>query len=719
MITVKAKEKLKFSFNGYNFNLKPKEKLLFANDVFALLPKEIQAKFEKTNTVLPPFYDGEDLNGKTLFVFMQGAIGDVLCSTVALREVKRRYPECKLWVAVSGRARPVLENLSYIDELLPHPAPIKKIVKADYMIKAVEMVNTPAFDNLNMVKWFLWKFRLYFAEDETPDVYVDPSVVEELKPVFEEIKKLSGKNKVLLFHYLASSIHRTLPPKLLKDIEDLIWEEYTPIICSLPEEDITVEIALDVYGIKAANLSYLMKDIRYLVAAVYLSDAVITADTATLHIAGGLKKPAVLISGAIEPELRCETYPTVIPVRPNYTGQTCKSPCRIHAINEPCREAKIKHQFYSPCLESIPPKVIYFALKDAELACEKNYPRPEKCPVCDYAGHFSIFEIINQRRIFECPSCGLQFGYPLKAMNYETAYKEGYGDLLQFDPGAGYKSHVELEKAEKEEVVKGWKKLPRINVFLPLLRVIKNKEKEKLLDVGCSTGYFLLIAEKLGFNAYGMEASGEAVRIARGKFGLNVVQALSFKELPEDFKGPYKVITAFEVLEHVEEPMKFLKEAFELLKEGGILCISFPAHFKFEHQAFSYKKYKWWYGNYPPNHLTRWKPWTLFYALKKAGFSEVVIFTEPILPGTILEGASIKEVELRDKKLGRILLPRIIAQAIVLDAFKSLSLNARILGNFQCALAAKGKTEYNWEEVIRRTIQYSAVEIMWGKEEKK
>ena len=71
---------------------------------------------------------------------------------------------------------------------------------------------------------------------------------------------------------------------------------------------------------------------------------------------------------------------------------------------------------------------------------------------------------------------------------------------------------------------------------------------------------------------------------------------------------------------------------------------------------------------------------------------------------------------MRDKKLGRILLPKIIVQAIVLDAFKSLSLNARILGNFQCALAAKGKTEYNWEEVIRRTIQYSAVEIMWGKE---
>ncbi|MFN3568413.1 MAG: hypothetical protein ACK4UR_05850 [Caldimicrobium sp.] len=181
-------------------------------------------------------------------------------------------------------------NLSYIDKLFPHPAPIREVVKADYFIKAVEMVNTLSFDNLNMVKWFLWKFRLYWAQDETPDVYVDRSVVEELKPYIEEVKKLAGKEKVLLFHYLASSVHRTLPPKLLKELEELLQDEYVPIICSLPKEDIAVEVSLDLYGIKAANLSYLMKDLRYLIAAVYLSSAVIIADTATLHIAAGLKK---------------------------------------------------------------------------------------------------------------------------------------------------------------------------------------------------------------------------------------------------------------------------------------------------------------------------------------------------------------------------------------------------------------------------------------------
>lgn len=714
MLTVQAKAKMSFDFNGYHFDLKPGEKLLFANDVFALLPKELQNAFEKTNSALPPFYDGEDLNGKTLFVFMQGAIGDVLCSTVALREVKRRYPDCKLWVAVSGRARPVLENLSYIDKLFPHPAPVKEVVKANYMIKAVEMVNTPAFDNLNMVKWFLWKFRLYFAEDETPDVYVDQEIVKELTPVFEEVKKLSGKNKVLLFHYLASSIHRTLPPRLLKEIEDLIWEEYVPVICSLPEEDITVEVALDVYGIRAGNLSYLMKDVKYLIAAVYLSDAVITADTATLHIAAGLKKPTVQITGHWEASMTSGTYPTVIPVRPNYTGKTCKAPCGIHATGEPCPEAKVKHQFYSPCLESIPPKVVYFALKDAELTCEKDYPKPEKCPLCQFSGTFSLFEVINQHRIFECPSCGLQFPYPVKAMDYDEAYKGEAKNIFQFSEAAKvYINYKNLEEEIKERIK--WERLPRFNILLPILSLLP---KGKILDVGCATGNFLLIAKKFGYEVYGMEASKEAVELGRKKYGLNIAQALTFEELPEDFRCPYKVITAFEVIEHVEKPFEFLKGIYDLLEENGFAILSCPPYFKFENMSLSYRKYKWWYGDYPPNHLNRFKPWTLYYGLKLVGFEEVVVFTEPLLGGTILEGITPKAVELTTQNGQKITLPKEVTTAIILDTMKPLYVNARYLGNFMYAIGVKGKSGINWEKVIRDAIAISAADIMWRDERK-
>ncbi|WP_448583514.1 methyltransferase domain-containing protein [Thermocrinis sp.] len=709
MLVVQALDRLFFEFDGYRFQLNKGEKLLFAEDVFNSLPENLKANFKQVSVELPPFYNGEDLKYKTILVFMYGAIGDVLCSTVALRELKRRYPKARLYVAVSKKAKPVLENLPYIDKLLPHPTPLKDVLKADYIVRAVEMVNTPSFDNLNMVKWFLWKLRLYFAEDETPDVYVDQKVVEELRPVFEEIKRLSGKDKVLLFHYLASSIHRTLPIKLLKDVEELIREEYVPVVCSLPEEDITVEVSLDIYGIKAANLSYLMKDLRYLIGAVYLSDAIITTDTATLHIAGGLKKPTVAIGGPIEMSTRVDTYPTVIPVRAHYTGQTCRAPCGIHAISEPCPEAKVKHQFYSPCFESIPPKVIYYALKDAELSAQKDYPKPEKCPLCQSSTSFSLFEVINGYRIFECHSCGLQFSYPRKAMDYDQAYEGETQGLLEIgETGRVYQSYLNVEEEEKERLK--WERLPRLNVLLPILSLIP---KGKLLDVGCATGNFLLIAKKFGFDVYGMDAGEEAVQVARKKYKLNVVKALTFEDLPPEMKGPYKVITAFEVIEHLEEPFKFLKDIYDLLEEGGFVILSCPPYFKFENMALSYRRYKWWYGDYPPNHINRFKPWTLFYGLKLAGFEEAVIFTEPLLTGTVLEGITPKGIQLKDDKNNVFNIPPNLVAHIVLSNLTPLYVNARLLGNFQFAIGVKGKSGIDWEKVLRDSIAISCADIMW------
>jgi ADP-heptose:LPS heptosyltransferase/SAM-dependent methyltransferase len=703
-----AKTDLKFNFNGYNFELKKGEKLLFADDVFALLPKNLQTLFKEEKAGLPPFYRGENLSGKTLLIVAQAAIGDALCMTPALREIKRRYPDCQLFVSISGRARPVLENLPYIDKLLPMPIPYKFVSKANYMVKVIEMVNTPQFDNLNLVEYFLWKCQVFNAEDETPDVVVDQNIVSELKPVFDQIREASGGKKVLLFHYLASSVHRSLPPKLLKEIEPFIEKEYVPVLCSLPTEDVTLELALEAYGITSVNLSSLMKDIRYLIAAVYLSDTVITADTATLHIAAGLKKPTVLISGPIDGELRARTYPTVINIPANYRGQTCVAPCMKHTSDGPCPEARVKHEFYSPCIQSIPARVVYYALKDAELLVKKDYPKPEKCPVCEYSGEFPLFEVINQSRMFECPSCGLQFPYPIKAAEYDKVYDEKteYIGLLDLK-STPYQSYKDISDEKTE--VKKWLRLPRFTV---LQTILDRLPKGKLFDVGCSTGFFLLIAKKFGFDVYGMEASSEAVEVAKRNFKLKVAQALTFDELLEDFKGPYKVVSAFEVIEHVEEPMKFLQEIYKLLEDNeGYLLLSCPPFYKFENLAKGYRKFKWWHNDFPPNHLTRWKPWTLFYALKRAGFSQVFIFTEPLLPGTVLEGVTppVVTINLED---GRAI--NLDITGIILETLKLLYLNSRYLGNFQYALAVKGKSSIDWERVIQRAIRFSAVEIIWG-----
>ncbi|WP_353683441.1 methyltransferase domain-containing protein [Thermodesulfovibrio sp. 3907-1M] len=708
----KAKGRIELNFNGYDFHIKPGDKFLFADDVFNLLPEQAKSAFEQAHSVLPPFYKGEPLRGKTLLVIAQAAIGDALCMTPALREIKKKYPDMTLNVSISGRAKPVLEGLPYIDNLLPMPIPFKEVARADYIVKVVEMVNTPQFDNLSLIDYYLWKLYIYKAEKETPDVLVDEAILHEMKERFDRIREASGGKKVLLFHYLASSVHRTLPPRLLKEIEDLIWDEYVPVICALPDEDITVETALDVYGIRAANFSVFMKDIKYLIASVALSDAVITADTATLHIAAGLGKPTVLISGPIDAELRASNYSTVIPVSPNYKGQTCISPCMQHATTEPCIEAQVKRQFYSPCIDSIPPKVIYLALKDAELLLQKEYEKPERCIVCDFNGDIPLFEVINSARVFECPSCGLQFTYPMKVMDYDEAYDKEYDNLLKFGE-LSYEFYQNL-KDEKVEI-ENWSRLPRFNILIPILSLLP---KGRLLDIGCSTGFFMLIAKKLGFEVYGMEASEKAVKIAKDKFKLNVVQALTLDELSEEVKNPYDIITAFEVLEHVHEPMKFLTDIYFLLKQEGIFILSCPPFYKFENTAKGYRKYKWWYNDYPPHHVTRWKPWTLHYSLKKAGFDEVHLFTEPLIPGTVLEGVNPFSVNLKLPDGKTINIDTNLTKAIVLETLKPLYLNSRLLGNFQYAIAVKGKNSINLEEIIKKAIKYSAVEIIWGKGDK-
>ncbi|QJA06999.1 methyltransferase domain-containing protein [Thermosulfurimonas marina] len=698
-------------FNDYHLVLREGEKLLFADDVFALVPPEYQKLLAPVKAELPPFYRGEDLRGKTLLVVAQAAIGDALCMTPALREVKRRFPDLRLWVSVSGRARPVLEGLPYIDELLPMPVPYAKVKKADYLVKCIEMVGKPQFDQLNLVEYFLWKLYLPRAEDETPDVRVDEEPLAELRPVFEEIRRLAPGKKVLLFHYLASSVHRTLPPKLLAEIEKLTAEEYVPVICSLPQEDLTVEVSLDVYGVRAANLSSLMKDVRYLVAAVSLADAVITADTATLHIAAGLKKPTVLVSGPINPEFTSRTYPTVVPARAHYRGETCMAPCGQHATGQPCSEALKKGQYYSPCLESLPPEVIVQALRDAWSLAQGDYQKPSRCPVCEGPGPFSLFEHLNGFPIYECPACGLQFAWPMRSEDYERIYSQRKaGNLLDFGE-TPYESYLKVEKDPENEIAR-WEKVPRLKVLQPLFREIP---PGKHLDVGCGTGFLLLMTQKFGFEAYGMEASEEAVKIAREHFGLRVAQALTFEELPPEFRGPYRLITALEVLEHVEDPRAFLSGIYELLEKDGILILSCPPFYKFENLSYGYRKYKWWGNDYPPNHLTRWKPWTLYYALRRTGFSEIHLFTEPFIPGTLLEGARPITLNLELPHGGKVTIPTAVSARILIESLRSLYLNAPTLGNFQYALAVKEKNPgLDFRELILRAIRFAGAEIVWG-----
>ena len=97
--------------------------------------------------------------------------------------------------------------------------------------------------------------------------------------------------------------------------------------------------------------------------------------------------------------------------------------------------------------------------------------------------------------------------------------------------------------------------------------------KGEILDIGCGKGDFVRVATREGWQATGIDLSESAVRIAQ-RFSIPVVK-LDF--LSKDiFSNSYDIITMFEVLEHLQHPVQFLRKAESVIRSGGLLYITTP-----------------------------------------------------------------------------------------------------------------------------------------------
>jgi 2-polyprenyl-3-methyl-5-hydroxy-6-metoxy-1,4-benzoquinol methylase len=97
------------------------------------------------------------------------------------------------------------------------------------------------------------------------------------------------------------------------------------------------------------------------------------------------------------------------------------------------------------------------------------------------------------------------------------------------------------------------------------------KEK-KLLDIGCGNGFFLDAAKDYFNCCVGVDDSGVNREKAKINTGLQI-HGGSLDKIPDK---NFDVITAFNVLEHVEHPLEFVRCACDLLQSGGYLYLYSP-----------------------------------------------------------------------------------------------------------------------------------------------
>lgn len=135
-----------------------------------------------------------------------------------------------------------------------------------------------------------------------------------------------------------------------------------------------------------------------------------------------------------------------------------------------------------------------------------------------------------------------------------------------------------------------------------------------LLDIGCATGTFIKAMAQRGWRVRGIEPSPFASAYARDVLELDV-QTGTLDAFESD--EPFDVVTLWDVLEHVHDPMATLARANRLLKPGGLLVVSLPNPTSIERTIFKDS----WVGWERPRHLFLFTPKIMKAYLRKAGFA--------------------------------------------------------------------------------------------------
>lgn len=148
--------------------------------------------------------------------------------------------------------------------------------------------------------------------------------------------------------------------------------------------------------------------------------------------------------------------------------------------------------------------------------------------------------------------------------------------------------------------------------------VEKYKQNGTLLDVGCAQGNFINVARSRGWDITGVEVSKRFSGIARDKFKLNVhTGTLEDQNFVHE---TFDVITCFDVIEHLRDPLAYLHLCKRLLKKGGVI-IAETCNTASLHQLVLGKR---WQSD-PAQHLYLFTPKTIRAIAEKAGFRVLTV----------------------------------------------------------------------------------------------
>ncbi len=227
------------------------------------------------------------------------------------------------------------------------------------------------------------------------------------------------------------------------------------------------------------------------------------------------------------------------------------------------------------------------------------------CPFCTSGDRHLIVPTVwdaPESAVYQCSACKLVFIFPIMSAEEEKSFYEM--EFSRYMKQRGGPGENIPEKHFQENRREAARRLRNVEPYL--------REDMKVLEIGSSTGFMLSALRPHVSSVTGIEPNRLYADYARE------LEIPTLSDLAEAKSGRYDLILAYYVLEHLRDPVEYLKDLCKLLNPGGRLAVEVPnvddALVRF-YQLESFDRFYW-----QKAHYYYYSHETLALALERAGF---------------------------------------------------------------------------------------------------
>jgi putative colanic acid biosynthesis acetyltransferase WcaF len=157
--------------------------------------------------------------------------------------------------------------------------------------------------------------------------------------------------------------------------------------------------------------------------------------------------------------------------------------------------------------------------------------------------------------------------------------------------------------------------------FSVLKKILNPPKGISVLDAGCGYGFLLrLLRDKRQADVTGVEISKRQILHAKEALGLVKIYP-SVSEIPSG--RLFNLVTCFEVIEHIREPVPFVRELLKRVAPGGCLVMMTDNFDSPVSHGMGCEFPKW----IPHSHISHFSPETLGKCLNRAGAENVLFYS--------------------------------------------------------------------------------------------